>query len=111
MIDMVIDHPHIASYLRNAGWRRSAGSELAEFWVKDQVEVLVPRSPRAPDFGKRIDILANDLQQVEERSTEEIENEISRQFLDITDVRADHEYGEQCIPLDAGHKLFTTAKD
>ncbi|MET7808597.1 hypothetical protein [Micromonospora chersina] len=100
----------MASYLRNAGWRLSAGGELAEFWVRDQVEVLVPRRASAPDFDKRIDILANDLQQVEERPAEEIKGDICRQFLDITDVSADHEYGAQCIPLDAGHKLFTTAK-
>jgi hypothetical protein len=110
MIDMVIDHPHMTSYLRNAGWRRSTGGALAEFWIKDDIEVLVPRSSGAPDFGRRIEILANDLQRVEERSAQEIRDEIRRQFLDITDVKADHEYGEQCIPLDAGHKLFTTAK-
>nr|WP_128136450.1 hypothetical protein [Micromonospora provocatoris] len=110
MIDMAIDHPHIASYLRNSGWRRSAGGELAEFWVKNEAEIMVPRSARAPDFEKRIDILANDLQRVEDRPAVEIKTEISYQFLDVTDVRADHEYGEQCIPLDAGQKLFTTAK-
>ncbi|MGN9915976.1 hypothetical protein [Micromonospora palomenae] len=111
MIDLAVDFPQIASYLRNAGWAPSVSGEIADFWTRDEgLEVLVPKLPHAPDFDKRIELLTRDLQRIEERPAQDIRNDITRQFLDITDIRADHEYGEQCIPLEAGHKLFTTAK-
>ncbi|MCW3844396.1 hypothetical protein ONA70_30345 [Micromonospora yasonensis] len=111
MIDLAVDFPRIASYLRNSGWTPSVSGEIAEFWTRDEgLEVLVPKLPNAPDFDKRIELLTQDLQRIEDRPAQDIKNDITRQFLDITDVRADHEYGEQCIPLDAGHKLFTTAR-
>ncbi|MEU8374735.1 hypothetical protein AB0C22_16645 [Micromonospora sp. NPDC048894] len=98
--------------MSNAGWQRSAAGDVAEFWTKNnEFEVLVPRRRNAPDFEARLNILTLDLERVEERPATAIRDDISRQFLDITHVRAEHEFGEMFIPLDAGHKLFATAKD
>jgi hypothetical protein len=112
MIGMAIDLDHIVSYMNNAGWRRTVAGDVAEFWSKNgEYEVLVPRRQNAPDFDMRLKLLTLDLEKIEERPASEIKDDISRQFLDITNVRAEHEFGEMFIPLDAGHKLFATAKD
>jgi hypothetical protein len=110
MIDLRVDFGDVVSYLEMRGWARSEGGHLAELWEKDDIEVLVPRVSNAPDYGKRVEILVDDLQRFEGRPGAEIASEMARQFYDVTDVRADHEYGEACIPLDAGQKLFSAAK-
>lgn len=111
MIELKVEFPHIISYLRNTGWERTLAGELGEFWSNGAAdELLVPKFSGASDFNKRLELLTRDLQRFESRSASDIAGDMARQFLDITDVRAEHDYGQDCIPLDAGQKLFTTAK-
>lgn len=113
MIDLAIAHPHLTSYLRRAGWQRSETGSTADYWRngRDDAELLVPKFATAPDFDRRVDLLTMDLSRFEQRPPEAIKEDMGRQFVDVTDVQAEHEYGELCIPLDAGHSLFATAKN
>ncbi|MEU8409522.1 MULTISPECIES: hypothetical protein [Micromonospora] len=57
-----------------------------------------------------MNILIQDLQVYERRPSELIRDEICRQFVDVTNVKATHEYDSSVFPLDASQKLFYSAK-
>jgi hypothetical protein len=115
-VSLSIGPKEISSYLRRSGWNVSASGRVAQIWIPSHVdndedlELLVPRVSSAPDFQTRLNILLNDLQTYERRPGKEIRDEISRQFVDVTNVSADHELDSSVFPLDAGHKLFYSAR-
>ncbi|MEV7702097.1 hypothetical protein AB0O59_03550 [Streptomyces sp. NPDC088922] len=108
-----IGFEEIASYLSRAGWQRSLAGPLAEVWhPRDDEEssILVPKVDDAPDFRMTLRVLTSELSKKENRSAEDIKLEMARQFLDVTDLRAeDDEISEGTIPLLAGIGLFNSA--
>ncbi|MFE6000729.1 hypothetical protein ACFQ6C_28320 [Streptomyces sp. NPDC056454] len=108
-----IGFEEITSYLSRAGWQRSLTGPLAEVWhSKDDEEssILVPKVDDAPDFGLTLRVLTSELSKKENRPAEIISREMARQFLDVTDLRAeDDEISEGTIPLLAGIGLFNSA--
>ncbi|KAA0921887.1 hypothetical protein [Streptomyces apricus] len=103
----------IVSYLSRSGWQRSISGPLAEVWQPggdEDTSILVPKKPDAPDFSKNLHILTGELAKKENRSPDEIRLEISRQFVDVTDLRAeDEDISDGTIPLLAGIGLFNSA--
>ncbi|BAJ31011.1 hypothetical protein KSE_52355 [Kitasatospora setae KM-6054] len=87
---------------------------LAEVWHPDydpESSVLVPRISTAPDFSKAVEMLTAEISRHENRPVDQITLEISRQFIDVTDLRAeDDDITEGTIPLAAGIGLFTSAQ-
>ncbi|WP_405186484.1 hypothetical protein OG582_20040 [Streptomyces anulatus] len=108
-----IGFSEIESYLRGSGWRRSRSGPFAEIWEardNDSVRVFVPTKPDAPDFSRTLERLTADLARRENRPESAISLEISRQFIDVTDLRAeDSEITDGTIPLVAGIGLFNSA--
>ncbi len=107
------------SYLARAGWSKTMSSRVAQLWVSDHpqssnrigdVEVLVPNIPAAPDFQTRLKILLSDLEAIEQRPIDQIRDEMTRQFIDVTDIKAEHDLDSSVFPLDASQKLFSSAK-
>ncbi|MFI9478137.1 hypothetical protein ACIG6B_30205, partial [Bacillus mobilis] len=115
-VSLSIGPNEISSYLARSGWNVSASSRVAQIWTPrhpdnyEELELLVPRISSASDFQTRLKILLHDLQAYEQRPGEEIRDEMSRQFVDVTDVSADHELDSSVFPLDASHKLFYSAR-
>ncbi|WP_157563490.1 hypothetical protein [Micromonospora chokoriensis] len=114
-VSLFIGPDEISSYLARSGWNVSASSRVAEIWTSNRAdssdsELLVPRIVSAADFEIRRNILLQDLQSYEQRPGEDIRDEMSRQFVDVTDVSAGHKLDNSVFPLDAGHKLFYSAK-
>ncbi len=103
----------VNSYLSRARWVRTRGSDLAELWESSDTSVpplLVPLDVAAPDYLRNVEILTRELGRLERRSPDAIRAEISRQFLDITDLRAqDEDIVNGTISLGAGQALFTAA--
>jgi hypothetical protein len=110
MTVLAVGLPELTTYLQGAGWRRTVAGRVAEIWTYNGHEVVVPKIESAPDFQTRVEILTKDLQRLEDRPASAIRDEISRQFVDVTDVSADHSFGDAAIPLEAGEKLFGSAK-
>ncbi|WP_147434602.1 hypothetical protein [Micromonospora musae] len=115
-VSLSIGPNEISSYLTRSGWNVSTSSRVAQIWTprnsnsNEDLELLVPRISSAPDFRTRLKILLQDLEAHERRSGDQIRDEMSRQFVDVTNVSADHELDSTVFPLDAGHKLFYSAK-
>jgi hypothetical protein len=108
-----IGFEEVASYLTRSGWRRSLSGPLAEMWHPAEDfdnAVLVPRESSAPDFKKTLYILTKELARLESRDPDAIALDIARQFIDVTDLRADDDdIQEGTIPLVAGIGLFNSA--
>jgi len=113
MIHSDFGFPEVVSYLARSGWRRSLAGDFAEIWqylLDENVTVMVPKIENAPDFSKSVKLLTRELAQAENRSSIDIEQEIFRQFLDVTDLRADgDQISDGTIPLGAGINLFNSA--
>lgn len=114
MTELEVGVAEVVSYLTRAGWRRGLGGSLAEIWDNPQhegVRVLVPKEQRAPDFVNRITMLTHDLAQLEQRHSRQISEDIARQFLDVTDLRAENpDLISVTIPLRAGHAMLDSAR-
>lgn len=108
-----IGYEDLQSYLLGTGWRRALTGPFAEIWQaldNDEVRVLVPKDSSAPDFSRSVQILTSELSKRENRPSVDISLDISRQFLDVTDLRAeDDEISDGTIPLAAGIGLFNSA--
>ncbi|WP_329368533.1 hypothetical protein OG896_23990 [Streptomyces sp. NBC_00669] len=108
-----IKFEEVVSYLSRSGWERARSGPLAELWhpVGDTANsVLVPKESGAPDFHKAIALLAGELARKERKDPDQITLAISRQFIDVTDLRADDaDISEGTIPLAAGIGLFNSA--
>ncbi|MFF3770528.1 hypothetical protein [Streptomyces sp. NPDC002232] len=108
-----IGFKEIESYLRSSGWQRSLTGPFAEVWRaigNDQLTLFVPKDSSAPDFSRALRSLTDELARRENRPQEQISLDISRQFLDVTDLRAeDDEISEGTIPLASGIGLFNSA--
>ncbi|MFG2807047.1 hypothetical protein [Streptomyces massasporeus] len=108
-----IGFEEIVSYLSRSGWQRSLVGPFAEVWHPaddEDASILVPKKPDAPDFPKTLHILTGELAKKEDRTPDEIRLEISRQFIDVTDLRAeDEQISDGTIPLLAGIGLFNSA--
>ncbi|MFF7330651.1 hypothetical protein [Streptomyces sp. NPDC008150] len=108
-----IGFEEIASYLRGSGWRRSLSGPFAEIWHPrgdDQCSVFVPREKDSPDFLTALKILTKEVSRIENRPERDINLEISRQFVDVTDLRAeDEDIADGTIPLSVGIGLFNSA--
>ncbi|MFE1289126.1 hypothetical protein [Streptomyces sp. NPDC058751] len=108
-----IGFEEVESYLRHSGWRRSLAGPLAEMWHPQHDEnltVLVPKKSDAPDFSKSLKLLTAEVSRLENRPEADIRLEISRQFVDVTDLRAeDSEIADGTIPLTSGIGLFNSA--
>jgi hypothetical protein len=77
-----------------------------------QVSVLVPRVLEAADFDRTVNILAAEVARREQRPPEDILRDIARQFLDVTELRAeDDDIGQGTISLQSGLGLVSAAKD
>jgi len=110
---MIAPHAGVAeirTYLQRNGWQQAEASRVAQFWRHGDHEVLVPVIETAPDFERRLEILAKDLAQVEDRSPASIRTEIGRQFVDLTEIRAMHGYGDDFIALEASQRIFDSTK-
>ncbi|MEV0955121.1 hypothetical protein AB0I97_04450 [Streptomyces sp. NPDC049951] len=108
-----IGFEEIESYLIRSGWRRSLSGPFAEIWQSNgdaDATVFVPRESGAPDFSRTLQTLTAELARKENRPQADVALEISRQFLDVTDLRAeDADITEGTIPLVAGIGLFNSA--
>ncbi|WP_228982439.1 hypothetical protein [Streptomyces sp. DH12] len=108
-----IGFAEIESFLRGSGWRRSLSGPFAEIWHPEHDEqstVFVPKAPDSPDFSTALKILTREVARLENRSESDVELEISRQFVDVTDLRAeDADIADGTIPLLAGIGLFNSA--
>lgn len=113
MITSDVGPEELISYLSRSGWVRARAGSLAELWqARDDTEsaVLVPRVAEAADFGQTVKILAAEVARLERRSPEDVLRDISRQFLDVTELRAqDDDIDEGTISLQAGLGLFNAA--
>jgi hypothetical protein len=115
-VTLTVGPMEISSYLRRSGWVKSEVGRVAEIWQpnggsqEQDIELLVPRITSAPDFEARVNFLIEDLRTYENRPAEAIRDEISRQFVDVTNVKADHDMDNSVFLLDASHKLFSSAK-
>ncbi|WP_311670099.1 hypothetical protein [Streptomyces chisholmiae] len=72
---------------------------------------MVPKVESAPDYPRMMRGLTQELARIEGRSPDQVREDMARQFLDITKLRAVSE-GEidDTIPLQAGIALFDSAK-
>ncbi|MFF4933728.1 hypothetical protein ACFY2H_33255 [Streptomyces griseofuscus] len=108
-----IGFDEIESYLRHSGWQRSLAGPLAEIWHPAHDEdssVLVPKKSTSPDFSTNLKILTREVSRLENRPEADVRLEISRQFIDVTDLRAeDEEIADGTIPLTSGIGLFNSA--
>jgi hypothetical protein len=115
MTTAMITSRDVRSYLTVAGWRPETLGALAEIWSPPHAgneRLLVPILREAPDFDWRIQVLVDELTSVEQRSETEIREDMARQFVDITDLRALHpELIDDTIPLSAGYELISSARD
>ncbi|MEU2160397.1 hypothetical protein [Streptomyces sp. NPDC019208] len=113
MITSDVGFSELVSYLSRAGWTRTRSGALAEIWQPmDDVKssVLVPRAADADDFERTVAILATEVARREQRLPEDVRRDIARQFLDVTDLRAeDDDISEGTISLQAGIGLFSAA--
>ncbi|MFE2730924.1 hypothetical protein [Streptomyces sp. NPDC059349] len=113
MITSDVGPEELASYLSRSGWVRARSGAIAELWqARDDIgsSVLVPRFSQAEDFRKTVEILTAEVARLERRAPEEVIRDISRQFLDVTDLRAqDDDINEGTISLQAGLGLFNAA--
>ncbi|CAL9516412.1 hypothetical protein SUDANB108_03772 [Streptomyces sp. enrichment culture] len=111
MVDIGLEE--VESYLRRSGWRRSLSGPFAAIWHPAQDEessVFVPKAPDSPDFSTALKILTREVARLENRPEAEVTLEISRQFVDVTDLRAeDADIADGTIPLMAGIGLFNSA--
>jgi hypothetical protein len=108
-----IGYEDLESYLLGTGWRRALTGPFAEIWQAlddSELKVFVPKDSSAPDFSRSVQILTSELSKRENRPPVDISLDISRQFLDVTDLRAeDDEISDGTIPLAAGIGLFNSA--
>ncbi|MFE7519010.1 hypothetical protein [Streptomyces halstedii] len=113
MITSDVGPEELFSYLSRAGWVRARSGALAELWqARDDVgaAVLVPRISEAADFKRTVEILTAEVARLERRDPVDVLRDISRQFLDVTDLRAqDDDIDEGTISLQAGLGLFNAA--
>ncbi|MFS4108631.1 hypothetical protein [Streptomyces sp. PD-S100-1] len=108
-----IGFEEIVSYLRRSGWQRSLTGPLAEMWYPEGDEdnpILVPKESRAPDFRRTLAMIMDELARKEHRPQTEIHLDISRQFIDVTDLRAEDDHiTEGTISIHAGLGLINSA--
>ncbi|MER5309889.1 hypothetical protein ABT034_19135 [Streptomyces sp. NPDC002773] len=113
MITSDVGPEELASYLSRSGWVRARSGSLAELWQSNAdigSAVLVPRFIEADDFRRTVEILTNEVARLERRPPEDVLRDISRQFLDVTDLRAqDDDIDEGTISLQSGLGLFNAA--
>ncbi|MFF1897379.1 hypothetical protein [Streptomyces sp. NPDC058206] len=113
MITSEVGFDELVSYLSRAGWTRTRTGTLAELWQPtDDISssVLVPRAADATDFKRTVAILTAEVARQEQRPPEDVRRDIARQFLDVTDLRAeDDDIDEGTISLQAGLGLFNAA--
>ncbi|CAL9482510.1 hypothetical protein SUDANB21_03075 [Streptomyces sp. enrichment culture] len=113
MITSDVGPEELVSYLSRSGWTRTRAGAIAELWQpRDDfdVSVLVPRVADAADFRRTVDILTAEVARREQRSPEDVRRDIARQFLDVTELRAeDDDIDEGTISLQAGLGLFNAA--
>lgn len=113
MTPLRVSFDDITSYLDRAGWVPAIQGPLAEIWSNEALansRVMVPRNEQAPDFAALLEGLTREIGRQERRSSEIVREDMARQFIDITKLRAAHaELIEDTIPLDAGAALFSSA--
>ncbi|GAA1139079.1 hypothetical protein GCM10009579_74190 [Streptomyces javensis] len=113
MIASEIGFEELVSYLSRSGWQRAASGRLAELWESSQhagISVMVPKESGAPDFERSLMLLTKEIARKENRPPEDIARDISRQFVDVTDLRAeDDDIADGTIALNAGVQLFESA--
>lgn len=103
----------VSSYLRSNGW-----SELEEedsrafFWEKDDEEILVPKNQTTKDYSIRVSQILKVLSDVEERSQNQIYNDIVRSTFDCVRLRInDSSIRNGNIPIEVGSRLYSKAYD
>lgn len=113
MIASDIGFEELVSYLNRSGWQLIAQGGLAEVWQSTRdasLSVMVPKVPTAPDFQLSLRMLTDELARQENRAPQDIALDISRQFLDVTDLRAeDDDITDGTISLTAGVQLVESA--
>ncbi|WP_411071195.1 hypothetical protein [Streptomyces sp. cmx-4-25] len=113
MITSDVGPEELVSYLSRSGWVRARAGTLAELWQSREdigTAVLVPRFAEADDFVRTLEILTGEVARLERRSPEDVLRDIARQFLDVTDLRAqDDDIDEGTISLQSGLGLFNAA--
>jgi hypothetical protein len=117
---MTLDkNPHLgttelSAYLRLEGWRPSESGPLAQLWTREDLPgegLLLAQRETASDYGKRVEILLQDLARFEERPAEQVHDDIALVFHDVTRVRAAHpDLIDDTIPFSAGLHLFQAAQ-
>ncbi|MBO8193661.1 hypothetical protein ITI46_18630 [Streptomyces oryzae] len=111
---MNIGFAEAASYLTRASWHPVMRGPLAEIWQptdEDSVRIMVPKNSNAPDFEPMIRNLTVEVGRHEGRDPAHVREDIARQFLDITKLRAASEDEiNDTIPMRAGIALFESAK-
>ncbi|MFD8260269.1 hypothetical protein ACFV19_15340 [Streptomyces griseoluteus] len=109
-----VDFQDTASYLTRAEWHPVLQGPLAEIWeprTGDSLRLMVPKVEAAPDYSAMMKNLTTELARYEGRSPDQVREDIARQFLDITKLRAASEdLIDDTIPLQAGIALFESAK-
>ncbi|MFF4227998.1 hypothetical protein [Streptomyces sp. NPDC001820] len=103
-----------SSYLTRASWRPIVSGPLAEIWEAESgssLRLMVPKIESAPDYQHMLQSMTLELARFEGRQPEQVRDDIARQFLDITKLRAaSADLIGDTIPLHAGIALFDSAK-
>jgi hypothetical protein len=104
----------ITAYLKVMGWGIAEAGPLAQIWdhrSAHEQQIFLPLRETANDFEKRVRMLVADLSRFERRAPEEIKQEISCVFYDVTDLEASHPSQiNGSIPLHAAERLFLAAR-
>ena len=105
----------IMAYLRAAGWRPVSDildRDRSSVWALSEADVVVPLWREAADFPLRAGELLHALEDIEQRSQEDILKDISTSSSDLLRIRAlGIEEIDGSIPLDAGVLFVEHARD
>lgn len=100
------------SWLENEGWTRiSSADGPASLWKRGAFEILVPQTPSASDFPRRVRELLDAVAKAEHRAPEDVGEEIAREGVDVADWRASGDSYSDSIPLADGVELVRGARD
>lgn len=114
MTSLRVGFDDMTSYLTRAAWQPVMKGPLAEIWEASSGNlrrIMVPKVPSAPDYQSMLSSLTNELANMEGRSSAQVRDDMARQFLDITNLRAASvDLIGDTIPLHAGIALFESAK-
>lgn len=106
----------VAGWLRMRGFvHRGAYGEYGAVFARDAdgqaCELVLPTSPQARDFGRRMEELVNDLAEAEDRPPGDVLTDLSLAPFDVVKVRSPDADGYGSVRLAAGLDLHAEARN